>query len=121
MSDLKKNFKKVIKLPFRALIRKACQKINNEIYYSIHAKKIAKNPTDIDSTIFDDFKPFINFLFDINKKEYYIQEFERLGKKEQIVKQTDKLCNHIFNLLGSGDISLGEKIKWNQDVKTGFI
>ncbi|PKP61720.1 hypothetical protein CVT91_02180 [Candidatus Atribacteria bacterium HGW-Atribacteria-1] len=121
MSVLKKNFKKAIKLPFRVLIRKACEKIGNKIYYFIRAKKIEKNPVDIDSTIFDDFKPFINFLFDINKKEYYIQEFGRLGKEEQIVKQADKLCNHIFNLLGSGDINLGERIKWNEDFKIGFI
>ena len=121
MSVLKKNFKKAIKLPFKVLIRKACEKIGNKIYYFIRAKKIAKKPVDIDSNIFDNFKPFINFLFDINKKEYYIQEFERLGKEEQIVKQADKLCNHIFNLLGSGDINLGERIKWNEDFKTGFI
>jgi len=121
MSVFKKNFKKAIKLPFRVLIRKACEKIGNKIYYFIRAKKIAKKPVDIDSNIFDNFKPTIDFLFDINKKEYYIQEFERLGKEEQIVKQADKLCNHIFNLLGSGDINLGEKIKWNEDFKTGCI
>ena len=33
----------------------------------------------------------------------------------------NKICNHIFNLLGSGDVSLGKDIKWNEDFKTGFI
>lgn len=121
MSDFKIYLKKAAKLPPRILIKRAYRKINNEIYYSIRAKKIARNPVDIDSNIFDNFKPFINFLFDINKKECCIQEFKRLGKEEQIVKQADKLCNHIFNLLGSGDINLGKYIKWNEDFKTGYI
>ena len=33
----------------------------------------------------------------------------------------DKICDHIFNLLGSGDINLGKDIRWNEDFKTGFI
>jgi hypothetical protein len=97
------------------------KKIGNKIYYFIRAKKIAKNPIDINSSRFDNFKPTINFLFDINKKEYYIREFKRLEKEEQIVKQANRICNHIFNLLGSRDINLGKDIKWNEDFKTGFI
>ena len=121
MSDFKIYLKKTAKLPPGILIKKAYQKINNEIYYSMRAKKIAKNPIDIDSNIFNNFKPFINFLFDINKKQYCIQEFKRLGKEEQIIKQANKIYNHIFNLLGSGDINLGKNIKWNRDFKSGFI
>jgi hypothetical protein len=122
MSDFKIYLKKAAKLPPRILIKKAYRKINNEIYYSMRAKKIAKNPIDIDSKIFNNFKPAIVFLFDINnKKEHYIQELKKSGKEEQIVKQANKICNHIFNLLGSRDINLGKDIKWNEDFKTGFI
>ncbi len=32
----------------------------------------------------------------------------------------DKICQHIFNLLGSGDVEFGEKIDWNSDFKTGW-
>lgn len=122
MSDFKIYLKKAAKLPPRILIKKVYRKINNEIYYSMREKKIVKNPIDIDSNIFNDFKPTIDFLFDINnKKEHYIQELKKSEKEEQIIKQANKICNHIFNLLGSGDINLGEKIKWNEDFKTGFI
>ena len=122
MSDFKIYLKKAAKLPPRILIKKAYRKINNEIYYSMRAKKIAKNPIDIDSSIFNNFKPTIEFLFDINnKKEHYIQELKKSGKEEQIIKQANKICNHIFNLLGSRDINLGKDIKWNEDFKTGFI
>ena len=122
MSDFKIYLKKAAKLPPRILIKKIYRKINNEIYYSMRAKKIVKNPIDIDSSIFNNFKPIIDFLFDINnKKEPYIKELKKLGKEEQIVKQANKICNHIFNLLGSRDINLGKDIKWNEDFKTGFI
>ncbi len=122
MSDLKNNFKKATKLPPKILIKKIYQKIDNKIYYSIRAKKIAKNPINMDSNIFEKFEPNINFLFDINnKKERYIQELKKLGKEEQIIERADKICNHIFNLLGSGDVNLGKDIKWNEDFKTGFI
>ena len=97
MSDFTIYLKKATKLPPGILIKKAYRKINNEIYYSVRAKKIAKNPINIDSNIFNDFKPTINFLFDIdNKKEHYIQELKKSGKEEQIIKQTNKICNHIF-------------------------
>jgi hypothetical protein len=122
MNDLKMYFKKAIKLPPKTLIKKIHRRIDDKIYYSIRAKNIVKNPIDIESTIFDDFNPTINFLFDINnKKEHYIQELKKLKKEKQIIKQANKICNHIFNLLGSGDINLGKEIKWNEDFKTGFI
>jgi len=35
-------------------------------------------------------------------------------------KEANKLCKHIFNLLGSGDVNLGEKINWHCDFKTGY-
>ena len=121
MSDLKIYFKKAIKLPPKTLIKKIHRRINNKIYYSIRARNITKNPINMDSNIFKNFEPNINFLFDINKKERYIQELKKSGKEEQIIEQADKICNHIFNLLGSGDTNLGKEIKWNEDFKTGFV
>lgn len=122
MSNLKIYLKKAAKLPPKILVKKIHRKIGNKIYYSIRAKKIAKNPIDIDLNIFNNFEPNIIFLFDINnKKEHYIQELKKSGKEEQIIEQADKICNHIFNLLGSGDINLGKEIKWDEDFKTGFI
>ncbi len=122
MSNLKIYLKEATKLPLKILVKKIYRRINNKIYYFIRARKIEKNPIDMDSSIFENIKPNVNFLFDINnKKEYYIQELKKSEKEEQIIKQVNKICNHIFNLLGSGDINLGKDIKWNQDFKTGFL
>jgi len=35
------------------------------------------------------------------------------------VTEADRICNHVFDLLGSGPTPLGEKIDWHTDFKTG--
>ena len=118
MSTIRTYLKNAEGLPSKILVKKMLQKINRKIYFAIRAKKIVKYPIDMDSNIFADFKPKINFLFNLDNNEYYIKN---LNKEKQIIKQANKMCNHIFNILGSGDINLGKEIKWNEDFKTGFI
>lgn len=36
-----------------------------------------------------------------------------------VVKAANKICRHVFDLLGSGPTKLGHKIDWHQDFKTG--
>lgn len=40
--------------------------------------------------------------------------------RSSIILKADKICKHIFNLLGSDDVELGIKINWHQDFKTGY-
>lgn len=37
-----------------------------------------------------------------------------------LVAEADQNCTHVFDLLGSGPTSLGEKIDWHVDFKTGY-
>lgn len=39
--------------------------------------------------------------------------------KRKIIAGADKICDHKFNLLGSGEVSLGPTIDWHRDFKTG--
>lgn len=39
---------------------------------------------------------------------------------QQTIADADKICEHVFSLLGSGDVCLGEKIDWHTDFKTGW-
>lgn len=39
--------------------------------------------------------------------------------KPQAIEEAKKMCDHIFNLLGSGDVNLGPKINWSRDFKSG--
>ncbi|WP_248627127.1 alginate lyase family protein [Natroniella acetigena] len=76
----------------------------------------------IDSSKFDNFKTRLNFFFSIRDKEKMLQYYsDNLKIKKKIIKSADKICDHKFDLLGSGLNDLGEDIKWNQDFKTGFI
>jgi hypothetical protein len=38
---------------------------------------------------------------------------------ERIVEVADEACDHVFDLLGSGPVRLGEAIDWHQDFKSG--
>ncbi len=60
------------------------------------------------------------FIFDACKKTDYTGFLVENRLDREIVKDADKICAHIFNLLGSGDRYLGDKIKWNEDFKTSF-
>jgi len=37
----------------------------------------------------------------------------------EVVAQAEKICQHRFALLGSGEVALGESIAWQQDFKSG--
>jgi hypothetical protein len=37
-----------------------------------------------------------------------------------IIRDADEICNHVFDLLGSGKVQLGTKIDWHQDYKSGY-
>lgn len=37
-----------------------------------------------------------------------------------ITKEADRICEHTFNLLGSGEIKLGPQIDWHCDFKSGY-
>ncbi len=38
----------------------------------------------------------------------------------KIIAEANKICEHIFSLLGSDDINLGEKMDWHCDFKSGY-
>lgn len=39
--------------------------------------------------------------------------------RKQIIRDADEICDHVFDLLGSGPVGLGPKIDWHCDFKTG--
>lgn len=36
------------------------------------------------------------------------------------IESADQICDHVFDLLGSGPVSLGETIDWHRDFKSGY-
>ncbi len=45
----------------------------------------------------------------------------RIEEKSAILKAADRVVEHKFDLLGSGEIQFGEKIEWSRELKTGYI
>ena len=41
-------------------------------------------------------------------------------RTKELVQSADKICKHMFDLLGSGEVSLGDSINWHVDFKTGY-
>lgn len=62
-----------------------------------------------------------NFFFDPDSK---IEIIETIKKEypdtiTKTIQDADEICNHVFDLLGSGKVRLGENIDWHLDFKSG--
>ncbi len=64
-------------------------------------------------------KFFINPIEQSNTVRVLEKEFSKdiIGAA---IKKADKICEHIFDLLGSGEVKLGNKINWHCDFKSGY-
>lgn len=62
------------------------------------------------------------FFFNTHDKERVVEiiKEEYSTSLEQTINDTDEICNHIFDLLGSGKTELGKEINWHLDFKSGF-
>ncbi|MBP0725119.1 alginate lyase family protein [Bacillus sp. RG28] len=107
--------------PPRVIIQKVLNKLKEEIYYKGRKIIISKKPIHIEDSLFKDFKSSCVFFFQPENKLHYLKKLKDLCVEEDIRKDAERVCNHVFNLLGSGDKNLGEKLPWNEDFKTGFI
>ncbi|QAT40504.1 alginate lyase family protein [Clostridium sp. JN-9] len=101
-------------------LKKAVRKLYNKILYSIRKIKMKNNPIVMETYFFTCYKPNCSFLYNPNNKDYFVSELNNLHLCSEIINSAGKICSHEFNLLGSGDIYLGEKLPWNEDFKTGF-
>ena len=114
------NIKKLKTMPLRIIIKKVLRKLYKRIYYSYKKAKVHNKPITLEASFFYDFNPNYNFLYGIDKKEYYISQINKLSEADSIISSANNICSHIFNLLGSRNKYLGENLPWNEDFKTGF-
>lgn len=49
-----------------------------------------------------------------------VYEQQAPGLREATVEAADRICGHVFDLLGSGPIALGATIDWHRDFKSGY-
>jgi len=62
-----------------------------------------------------------NFFINFSERDKIIGLFRKEVPEEleNIIKNADEICEHKFDLLGSGKVNLGEKISWHCDFKSG--
>ena len=62
------------------------------------------------------------FFFDPDDREKIIATIKKEypASLKQTINDADEICNHIFDLLGSGKTELGKEIDWHLDFKSGF-
>ena len=62
------------------------------------------------------------FFIDIEWKEEILSDLNDYFPEapNSILTAADRICEHIFNVLGSGDVSLGESLPWHCDFTTGY-
>jgi hypothetical protein len=65
--------------------------------------------------------PYAVFFIDDQKKEWITRQFRNLcpGEEENVMRAANLVCQHVFDLLGSGPCALGQEIDWQLDFKSG--
>lgn len=93
-------------------------------YYSFETfcRECGFPSTDIQSlcNYFSDSNKF-SLYRDWNCPENIVQEALRRypESREEVIRKAEEICEHVFDLLGSGPVHLGHKIDWHCDFKTG--
>lgn len=112
--------RKIQNTPFKIILKELYRRSHDIIYSTVRGNIVERKPIIIDSPIFQNWESDINLSFNVKDKTYYIDYLKKHSDTEQLILQADKICSHVFDLLGSGEVYLGETIKWNQDFKSGY-
>ncbi|MFC0904978.1 alginate lyase family protein [Clostridium sp. MT-14] len=102
-------------------LKQLIKKINKKIYYFFRMIKIKNNPIILKKQYFHKFNSKCNFLYNIVDKEKFKEKLYEYSLSINIITSADNICNHKFDLLGSGKKYLGKDLSWNKDFKTGYV
>lgn len=119
---IKKILKYINKYGLFNVINYVLKITTNEFYLKNLEKKSLSNQIETEFSFLENFNTSLKFYFDETRKEK-INEFydKNLDLKETILKDSEKIINHIFSFLVDKEYNLGENINWNQDFKSRFI
>ncbi|AJG97793.2 hypothetical protein LF65_01179 [Clostridium beijerinckii] len=102
------------------ILKKVIRKLKSRIYYYYRKKRVKNKGITLKDEFFYNFECSCKTILHNEKRNEYATIIESLLLHKSIINSADKICNHEFNLLGSGEKCLGDKIKWNEDFKIGF-
>jgi len=117
---LKKIYEKIEEYGLLQVLGYIIKRILKEIKVEYLRRNIEKFQQKI--YIKDNYISQINFFYSKENLEKIIFFYKKnTNIRENILKEAKQILEHKFDLLGSGEVDLGEKIKWNEDFKSGFI
>lgn len=117
---LKKIYKKVEKYGLLQVLGYVFKRMLKEI----KIKYLRKNIENVQKKIYvkNNYTPKINFFYNKeNSEKINFFYSKNIDMKDQIIVEANKILEHKFDLLGSGEVNLEEKIRWNVDFKSGFV
>lgn len=117
---LKKIYEKIEEYGLLQVLGYIIKRILKEIKVEYLRRNIEKFQQKI--YIKDNYISQINFFYskeNLEKIRFFYKKNTNI--RENILKEAKQILEHKFDLLGSGEVDLGEKIKWNEDFKSGFI
>lgn len=117
---LKKIYEKTEKYGLLQVLGYIIKRILKEIKVEYLRRNIEKFQQKI--YIKDNYISQIKFFYskeNLEKIKFFYEKNTNI--RENILKEAKQILEHKFDLLGSGEVDLGEKIKWNEDFKSGFI
>jgi hypothetical protein len=129
MRSLFQKFKTARRMPPKVLIESATRLTKRGIRrYTIKFHHVKLSDKDfLNVTGYRTIDDFLSrnpprFFFNSDDKERTVEEIKKECPRsiEQTINDADEICNHIFDLLGSGKTELGEEIDWHLDFKSGF-
>ncbi|MCC9296346.1 heparinase II/III family protein [Clostridium sp. WLY-B-L2] len=112
---------RICNLTLMQILSKLLKKANKRIYYIFRMIKIKSNPIILEKQYFHKFNSKCNFLYNIVDKEKFKEKLYEYSLSINIITSADNICNHKFDLLGSGKKYLGKDLSWNKDFKTGYV
>lgn len=120
MENFKRYIYKAKGMPLNQVIKKVTRKFYSIMYHELRSIKVSKKSIKMEDKDFYNWHSELNFFFDHKNKTRFVEFLENVNEAGVIIERADKVSNHIFDLLGSGDVNLGKNIIWNQDFKSGF-
>lgn len=85
----------------------------------IRRRWISRYPITASYIDFSTFQSDWCFFFTEDEKEQFMMQLSNVQLQE-IQKDADRICQHLFQILGSGMCDVGEKLPWHIDFKVGY-
>lgn len=120
MSTLIYKVKKLMNLPLDAALKKVAVRSWHAVYYPLRKYRVRLMPIDMPDAYFEGFRSSCAFLFEPEKRAMYVHALHQMNQVQEIVADADRICDHTFNILGSGERQLGRKLPWNEDFKAKY-